>query len=350
MNKFYKNKKILITGHSGFKGSWLTLILQKLGAEIIGYSLPPETNPNLYELLDFSDIKSYFSDIRDYNALESIIKKEEPEIIFHLAAQPLVIDSYNDPIYTYSSNVLGTANILESIRKVSSVKTGVIVTTDKVYQAGENKQFTENDTLGGFDPYSTSKVCAELIVKSYNLSFFSKGEKHIASARAGNVIGGGDWSKDRLIPDIVRSIFEGNKPLVLRYPKAIRPWQHVLDPLYGYIELAKKLHEDQKFASPWNFAPENDNSLTVQDIVKKSISVFGKGEYTIQEQTMHETAILKLDSTKAKKYLNWNSKLGINDAMDWTLNWYKDFYSGENAKKITSNQIEKYLEMVSNAR
>ncbi|MBN1169546.1 CDP-glucose 4,6-dehydratase [Candidatus Micrarchaeota archaeon] len=348
MNEFYKNKKILVTGHTGFKGSWVIKILENFGADVVGYALAPNTTPNLYDLLN-PDSKSYLKDIRDYPTLLSAFEKEKPEMVFHLAAQPLVRDSYDDPLYTYSTNVIGTANVLEAIRKTNTVKSAVIVTTDKVYRAGEDKLFSEDDPLGGHDPYSTSKVCAELVTKSYNLSFFEKNSRHVASARAGNVIGGGDWSKDRLLPNIVKSVLEEKEPLVLRYPTAVRPWQHVLDPLFGYLALGQKLYDDHSLASPWNFAPEPENFITVQEITEKSIKVFGKGSYSIQKQDKHETAVLKLDASKAKKLLGWKPLLGISEALDWTLGWYLDYYNGNDAKSLTDKQIDKYLEMLKNA-
>ena len=345
--EFYRNKKILVTGHTGFKGSWLFEILEKLGADVVGYALPPNTNPNVFQLLKID--KGYMEDIRDYPKLLSAFQKEKPEMVFHLAAQPLVRDSYDDPLYTYSTNVMGTANILECIRQTDCVRSAVIVTTDKVYQTGEDKCFSENDPLGGYEPYSTSKVCAELVTKSYNLAFFDKTSKHTASARAGNVIGGGDWSKDRLLPNIVRSVFEEKTPLVLRYPGSVRPWQHVLDPLFGYLDLGQKLYDGPPFASAWNFAPEAENFITVKEIAERSIKVLGKGSYSVQGQDRHETAVLKLDASKAKKVLGWKPLLGISEALDWTLNWYSDYYNGKDAGKLTDDQIDKYLEMLKNA-
>lgn len=282
---FFKGKKVLITEHTGFKGSWLSQILLIARARVVGYALKPNTDPNLFEILELNNkVKNYYEDIRNFNKLKSVLENEKPEMVFHLAAQPLVRKSYDDPLYTYETNVIGTANILQAIKEVSTVKSAIMVTTDKVY---ENKEwvwaYRENDVLGGKDPYSTSKVCAEFIVRSYTEVFFNinaYNKEHpilIASVRAGNVIGGGDWSKDRLIPDIIRSLFEKNIPLILRNPKSIRPWQHVLEPLIGYLMLSKELYEGNKnFVGAWNFAPKEENFITVEEIVKKCINVIGE--------------------------------------------------------------------------
>ena len=342
---FYRNKKILVTGHTGFKGSWLAKILEKFGAEVVGYSLVPNTKPNLYDLLDTS-AKTYLEDIRDYPKLFSVFEKEEPEIVFHLAAQPLVRDSYDDPLYTYSTNVMGTANVLEAVRKTNSVKSCVVVTTDKVYQNGKDKDFSEDDALGGFEPYSTSKACCELVTKSYTQAFFGNGARHTASARAGNAIGGGDWS-DRLLPNLIRLVFEDKGPFVLPYPNAVRPWQHVLDPLFGYLTLGQRLYDDASFASAWNFAPEAENMITVKEISDRSISILGKGSYSVQKPDKHETGVLRLDASKAKKLLGWKPVLGISEALDWTLDWYSAYYEGSDAEKLTSDQIDKYLRKLS---
>ena len=353
---FFKDKKILITGHTGFKGSWLTQILLNAKANIIGYALEPPTNPSLFEILNLEKkVKNYFADIRDFNFLKNVLEKEEPEIVFHLAAQPLVRDSYDDPIYTYETNVMGTVNILQAIKEVKSVKAAVIITTDKVYK---NKEwiwaYREVDELGGYDPYSTSKACAELVIKSYVKAFFNiKDYKKthstlIASTRAGNVIGGGDWSKDRLIPDIIKAIFEKKEKIVIRNPESIRPWQHVLEPLYGYLLLAKKLYEgDTFYVGAWNFAPNEENFVNVKYIVETAINTLKQGSYVIKrDTTKHEAKILKLDATKAKEYLKWNPILSLKETLNWTFDWYKNFYKGKNMLNFTNNQIKKFFEKI----
>jgi len=347
---FFKNKKVLVTGHTGFKGTWLTTLLLHLRAEVIGYSLAPNTSPSLYPIIE-NLTKNYISDIRDYQSVKSMFERETPEIVFHLAAQPLVRVSYDDPIYTYSTNAMGTANILECVRRAKEVKSVVIITTDKVYEtAGVSKSFVETDPLGGYDPYSTSKVCAEFITSSYILSYFSNKNSPrpgIATARAGNVIGGGDWSKDRLFPDLVRSIFENEDELILRQPKSIRPWQHVLDPLFGYLNLSQKLYNDPNLCGAWNFGPDQKDAITVEDIVRRSIQTFGSGSYSVfKDESKHETKTLRLNSNKANLRLGWKAILGLDKYINWTVNWYRDFYSGSDPSKLTTNQILAYIKLL----
>jgi len=349
---FLKGKRVLLTGHTGFKGGWLAEILLGLGAEVIGYSLAPDTKPALHKLLNLSKrTREHIKDIRDINQLESAFMKEKPEIIFHLAAQPLVRESYEHPIDTFSTNVMGTANVLECIRKTQTVKAAVIVTTDKVYEnKGTNAPYKETDELGGYDPYSSSKACAELVTRSYIRSYFNplEGEPKtlIATVRAGNVIGGGDWSKDRLVPDIVRAVMERNEEVVLRNPEAIRPWQHVLDPIFGYISLAEKLYQkDSSAVGAWNFAPDEQSFITTEELTKKTIKALGKGGYTVKrEKGKHEMSILKLDASKAKASLGWKPLLGIDEGISWTMEWYKAAYSNKDMEAITRKQIEKYME------
>lgn len=350
-SKFFKNKKVFITGHTGFKGSWLTQMLLNFGADIYGYSLKPDTNPNLFTILGIKDkVNHHIGDIRDYKKLSEAIKDDKPEIVFHLAAQPLVRESYDNPLYTYETNVIGTANVLQSIKEACTVKSAVIVTTDKVYEdKGGAEAYKESDALGGYDPYSTSKVCAEHITKSYISSFFSKHNKSktlIASARSGNVIGGGDWSKERLVPDIVRSIIENKGKIVLRNPNAIRPWQYVLEPSLGYIMLSIELYNgNRSFSGAWNFAPEGTNLIKVQELVRKSIERFKKGSYSVRkDRTKHETKILKLDSAKARRNLNWKSIFDIDEALEWAYEWYIKYYAESDMELFSNRQIELFLE------
>ncbi len=352
--KFFEGKKVFITGHTGFKGAWLSRILLGWGTEICGYSLEPNTNPNLFETLNLKkSIDHRVGDIRDFQLLNSVVKEFNPDIVFHLAAQPLVRDSYDDPRYTYEVNVVGTANILEALR-LNGVRAGVIVTTDKVYKnLGGKTSFREEDPLGGYDPYSNSKACADLIVNSYIQSFFNPkdfGVKHqtlVASVRAGNAVGGGDWAKDRLVPDLVRAFLVEQKEVVLRNPKAIRPWQHVLDPLSGYLRLAKSLFEGDvsKFGG-WNFGPEEGEVGDVETVVRSFIKIFGKGNYAVKEDAAkHEDQVLRLNIDKAQKELNWKPKFGVEEAIEKTASWYKTFYTGDSdMRQYTSEQIEGYLE------
>lgn len=350
---FFSGKKVLVTGHSGFKGSWLSQMLLKMGAKVSGCSLPPDTEPNLYSALKLgARLGDHMEDIRDYGKLSAVFEEEKPEIMFHMAAQPLVRPSYDDPLYTFSTNVMGTANVLECVRQNKGVKAAVIITTDKVYESKGAVKYKEEDALGGYDPYSSSKVCAEHVTTGYIRSYFNPQEQKtrtfVASARAGNVIGGGDWSKDRIVPDIVRSVFENRGELVLRNPDSVRPWQHVLDPLAGYLLLAKRLYEGEKdMVGAWNFAPGEGNFVTVSDITDRFIRGFGKGRYTVKrEEGKHETAVLKLDATKARKRLGWEPLLSLDECVGWTSQWYGDFYAGKDAKATTDRQIESFMERV----
>lgn len=353
---FWKNKRVLITGHTGFKGSWLTLWLHSLGARLFGYGLMPEDDESLYNVCDVSKcIQSYYGDIRDQVFLQKALAESDPEIIFHMAAQSLVRTSYENPIETYEVNVLGTAYLLEVVRLMRTknpVKPIAIVnvTSDKCY---ENKEwewgYRENDSLGGYDPYSNSKACAELVTSSYRSSYFppeaySIHKVGLASARAGNVIGGGDWALDRLIPDCVRSIRNG-EPIILRKPTATRPWQHVLEPLSGYINLAQKLFlEGRAYASAWNFGPlEKDNS-SVEDVVKLMLSIWGDSlpiQIDRREQP-HETRQLMLDCSRANGLLKWKPRWDVTEAVIKTIEWYKNYISQKNMLDITLQQIRHY--------
>ena len=345
--------KALITGHTGFKGSWLSQILVEEGAEVCGYALEPNTDPNLFEALNLAkSIDHRVGDIRDFQLLNNVVKEFAPDIVFHLAAQPLVRDSYDDPRYTYEVNTLGTVNILEAIR-LNGVRAGVIVTTDKVYRnLGGKTSFREGDSLGGYDPYSNSKAGADLVVNSYIQSFFNPkdfGIKHhtlVASARAGNVIGGGDWAKDRLVPDLVRAFLVEQKEVVLRNPKAIRPWQHVLEPLSGYLLLAKSLFEgDVGKSGSWNFGPEEGDIEDVETVVRSFIKIFGKGSYAVKkDEAKHEDQVLKLNIDKAQKELNWKPKFGVEEAIEKTASWYQAFYTERaNTRQYTIERIDDYF-------
>ncbi|MGD7037304.1 CDP-glucose 4,6-dehydratase [Methylotuvimicrobium buryatense] len=341
---FWRDKKVLITGHTGFKGSWLALWLQQMKAHVYGFALAPPTQPNLFEKANVGQcIASHIGDIRDLSALKSVFLKTEPDIVIHLAAQPLVRYAYQNPVETYQTNVIGTLHVLEAIRACPSVRAAVIVTTDKCY---DNKEwiwaYRENEPLGGYDPYSSSKACAELLIASYRNSFFSDAHSPaIASARAGNVIGGGDWSPDRLVPDIIQA-FQANQTLSIRNPNAIRPWQHVLDSLSGYLLLAEKLFtEGQHYAEPWNFGPDMNDMQPVQSIVQHLATYWPQANWTIEEQTQfHEARSLKLDSTKAHERLDWHPRWRLSDALQLTAEWYQAESQGLDMGLFCRKQIQ----------
>lgn len=344
---FWQGKKVLITGHTGFKGSWLSLLLQHLEAEVIGLSMPAPTNPSLFELANVErGIKSNITDIRNFSEVCEILQTYQPEFILHMAAQPLVRESYLRPIETYETNVLGTVYLLEAARQTSSVKTIVNITTDKCY---ENQEwfwpYREQDKLGGYDPYSNSKACSELVTHAYRCSYFNEAGIGLASARAGNVIGGGDWAKDRLIPDIINSCIKGKK-VSIRYPQAIRPWQHVLEPLSGYLLLAQELNKNPKlFAEGWNFGPEADDIKSVAWIADEISKQWGSEAHWQKDNAthLHESKILMLDCSKAKHRLNWKPKWNLDRALKETVEWYRAFNRLENVREITISQIIDYL-------
>ena len=345
----YKNKKVFITGHTGFKGSWLALWLTLLGAKVKGYALEPYTDPSNFIAINLdSKVESEIGDILDREKLNKSISDFKPDIIFHLAAQPLVRLSYLEPIKTYETNVIGTLNTLEAARKCSSVKAFVNITTDKCYENIEkNYAYKENDKMGGYDMYSSSKGCSEILSASYRNSFLKDEGFLLATARAGNVIGGGDWSTDRLIPDCIKAINK-NEDIIIRSPQAIRPWQHVLEPLSGYLTLGEKLLEGkQEFADGFNFGPESNSILTVKDIVKKIINYYGKGNVIIHPDTkFHEANLLMLDITKAKTKLDWHPKYNANEAIEKTVLWYKNFYANKNMQEYSTGQIKEYMDLV----
>ena len=352
-NGIYKNKTILLTGHTGFKGSWLAFWLTKMGAKVIGYALEAPTQPNHLALLDF-DMVSIIGDIRDQKMLDKTFNEYQPDIVFHLAAQPLVRLSYDEPVETFDTNVMGTIKVFEAAKKTSSVKAIVNITSDKAY---ENKEwiwgYRENDPMGGYDPYSASKGCAELVVNCYRNSFFSLdeyGTKHhilLASCRAGNVIGGGDWAMDRLMTDIMLSVSQGKK-VEIRNPHATRPWQHVLEPLSGYLAIGQKLLEGKKeFAEGWNFGPENEGSITVQKVVEEVKIHWDEIDYSIEKspKNPHEANLLKLDCSKANILLEWKSVWNSKITFEKTVTWYKDYY-----KENTISTLENLNTYIANAK
>ena len=352
-NNFWKNKKILITGHTGFKGSWLTLILHGLGSKITGFALNPISKPNFFDGLNLSRFlhKDYRNNILNFAKLKSVILKEKPQIIFHLAAQSSVLESYKTPLSTINSNVLGTANLLEAIKFSNTVKSLVIATTDKVYlNLEEKKPFNENDKLGGHDLYSGSKAAAEIITQSFTKSFFSKKNCNIATVRSGNCIGGGDWTEDRIVKDCAEKLYQ-DKKLLIRMPNATRPWQHVIEPIFGYLYLAERLFYDKryKFSGAWNFAPNLKNNLKVKELVSFGKNFFkSKSKIIISKKKHYESTNLSLSSEKAKKKLGWKNIYDAKESLRITFGWYKYYYDNTNKSKskiitFSFNQIENYL-------
>lgn len=353
LEKAYKGKKVFVTGHTGFKGAWLLKTLSMLGAQIKGYALDPYTPNDLFCLINGEALcHSEIGDIRDKNNLEKSILDFQPDYIFHLAAQPLVRLSYEIPTDTYEVNVSGTANLLDAVRKLSRKCSVVLITTDKVYKNREwIYPYREDDRLGGYDPYSASKACAELVIDSYRDSFFNSKDfanhnKGIAVARAGNVIGGGDWSKDRLIPDIVRALI-ADENILIRNPNSIRPWQHVLEPLVGYLLLGLRLNDEPiKFSQAYNFGPKSDDVLSVEQILNMFIQVWGSGTYKCEQNlnSPHEAGLLKLDISKVTNELSWNPKLAAEETIKFTADWYRNFDNDrENISNFTLSQIQNYL-------
>jgi CDP-glucose 4,6-dehydratase len=350
LESYYKGKKVFLTGHTGFKGSWMLYWLANLGAIVRGYSLAPEEELCHFNIINGSKIcESIIADILIKEKLEKEILEFQPDYIFHLAAQPLVRLSYENPSDTFSINAIGTSYLLDAVRKLNNSCSIILITTDKVY---ENKEwhypYRETDRIGGYDPYSASKACAELIISSYRNSFFNVGmyEKHkksIASARAGNVIGGGDWAKDRIIPDIVRALNK-NEPVVIRNPNSVRPWQHVLESIGGYLHLGTKLVDDPiRFSDCWNFGPFSEDNLKVRELVEKSIDIWGSGSFDTPNflEQPHEANLLKLDISKTINELSWQPQLNSNGAIDMTLIWYKEYLINKIIK--TEEQLNKFL-------
>lgn len=339
---FWRGRNVLLTGHTGFKGAWMALWLHQMGAKVAGVSLPPKTTPNLFTLANIADISnSYFVDIRDAQAITNIIKEAQPEIIFHLAAQALVRPSYLDPLDTFATNIMGTANVLNALRDVHSVKAVVVVTTDKVYKNLEKiYPYREIDELGGYDPYSASKAASEIIISSYRDSYLAEQRVAVASARAGNVIGGGDWSSDRLIPDAVRA-WDANLPLEIRRPDAIRPWQHVLEPLNGYLVLAEKLHADLSFAGAFNFGPQTHEAATVRKVIKLANQAYGFGNVIWGDgvEGPHEAGLLSLEVSKAREVLGVCPRWDLTHTIVRTMEWYQHQRNGVSARSLCEADI-----------
>jgi len=352
---FWQGKRVFLTGHTGFKGSWLSLWLKMLGANVLGFSLEAPTNPNLFELVSVSNnIDSVIGDVRDLDALLRAMTSFQPEIVIHLAAQPLVRYSYQFPAETFNTNVMGTVHLFEAIRQVSSVRAVVDITSDKCY---ENKEWTwgyrEIDALGGYDPYSASKACAELVASAYRNSFFNADDyqKHgvaIATARAGNVIGGGDWAADRLIPDSLNALFH-NETIYIRSPYATRPWQHVLEPLNGYLMLAEKLYlEGTEYAESWNFGPDTSNVATVGNVVGYLCQLWGNNaswDVEFKASQPHENTLLMLDCAKAHRKLGWHPQLDLPTTLTWIVDWAKAYQAGEDMQTFTQSQINQFMQL-----
>lgn len=349
--KFWQGKRVFLTGHTGFKGSWMSLWLQSMGAQVVGYALPPPTKPSLFELADVgSGMVSITGDILDLAGLRAVLEDQRPAIVFHMAAQPLVRRSYSEPVETYATNVMGTVHLLEAVRNTSSVRAVVNITTDKCY---ENREwawgYRENEPMGGYDPYSNSKGCAELVSAAYRSSFFNPGShaQHgvaLATVRAGNVIGGGDWAPDRLLPDIL-SAFEQGKPVRIRNPNAVRPWQHVLEPLRGYLALAERLHEQgPAYGEGWNFGPHDEDVRPVGWIVQRMAEMWGsEARWQIDSgEHPHEAAYLKLDISKARSRLGWRPALTLDDALKLIVDWARRRQGGADIRQLTLEQIDTY--------
>ena len=348
--KFWSGKKVFLTGHTGFKGGWMSLWLQKLGAEVHGFSLDPQISPSFFEVAQVEESLATDTrgDIRDFEILRDTLKKTNPEIIFHLAAQPLVRASYREPLETFGTNVMGSAHLLEAAKQIDGVQAIVVITTDKCYENMEwVYPYRENDPLGGLDPYSASKSCAEIVAACYRDSYFQKNDMPaIATARAGNVIGGGDWAEDRLIPDCIRAFGEGLN-VNLRNPDAVRPWQHVLEPISGYLKLAENLcgEDAHDYAEAWNFGPDTRGDATVGEVAHRVARCWGQGKVVVPLSAgvqPHEAGLLRLDITKARSHLHWNPQWSLDRAIEETVDWYKLWYNGKDMHAYTLAQIDTF--------
>ena len=346
---FWRDRRVLVTGHTGFKGAWLSLWLRRLGANVTGFALPPATSPSLFTLAAIDRrIDSQLGDVRDLAAVDAVMARSRAEVVFHLAAQALVRRSYVDPVGTYAANVMGTAHVLDAARRASGVRAIVVVTSDKCY---ENREwcwpYREDEAMGGHDPYSSSKGCAELLTAAWRRSFFPPDGAQpvgLGSARAGNVIGGGDWAEDRLVPDCMRA-FASGQPVVIRRPAAVRPWQHVLEPLSGYLALAERLStEPRSFGEAWNFGPATDDARPVGWVVDRLSTFWGNGARWERDSGTHphEAGLLQVDASKARTRLGWTPRLSLEESLRWTVDWYKRFEAGEDAGTLTLDQIERF--------
>ena len=350
--EFWKNRNVFITGHTGFKGGWISLWLSRMGANVYGYSLPPPTSVNFFELTKIEKLltQSLIGDILDFKSLNQAMKSAKPSVVIHMAAQPLVKHSYAFPIDTFKTNIIGTANVLEAAKNTESVKAIINVTTDKCYENQEQKKpYTESDRLGGYDPYSSSKACAELISTAYQKSFFISSGVNLATVRAGNVIGGGDWSKDRLIPDFFRAL-EAKETLQIRSPNATRPWQHVLEPISGYLMLAEKLvHDGINYSEAWNFGPDESNTKSVFQILEYLCKKIKGCNWSVKKKTqLHETMFLNINSSKAQSRLGWNHRWDLETALNKTIDWYQGWLENEDLISITNLQIDEYEKTIKN--
>lgn len=342
---FFKDRKILVTGHTGFIGSWLTKWLILYGSKICGYALEPPSVPSLYKSINLENsISGVRGDIKDRKLLRKTIQNFQPEIVFHLAAQPIVLNSYEIPVDTFDTNVTGTVNLLNELRQINSVKTIIVMTSDKSYRNNEwVYPYRENDELGGKDPYSASKSCQDIVVDSFRESYFSDSGVGIASIRAGNVIGGGDWAPLRIVPDLVRGIVN-DEIIRIRNPNSVRPWQHVLEPISGMIKLSERIYSDNKFSGAWNFGPEHAREITVKELVERFIEIWGSGKFIVEKtKKNNEASYLQLDINKAKKKLNWSPRYDFDQMMVETVAWYKEYYKNQdNINEKTKEQIERY--------
>ncbi len=348
---FWKGRRVFLTGHTGFKGSWLALWLQEMGAEVTGYALEPPSEPSLFEMARVANgMTSIHGDVRDLDALKVALTRHQPEVVLHLAAQSLVREGYLDPVTTYATNVLGTVHLLEACREVQSVRVAVSVTSDKCYRNLESQRaFREADPLGGKDPYSSSKACAEHVTQAYRQSFFEGEDRPVTvvSARAGNVIGGGDWARDRLVPDLIRGFIEG-RPVPIRRPLAVRPWQHVLEPLGGYLELAEcAWDEPVEIGGGWNFGPDAADERPVEWVADRLVDLWGDTARWRRDDEDHpaEAGFLKLDSSKARERLRWRPRLSLEQALEWVVAWHRSVLEGDDVSRITRNQIKAYQEI-----